>query len=374
MSASTTLISSPTIDQSANAPSPSLASECPASVNPFWWLQDASGNYHTLAGVDQTNYTGMGNGHLVFCRPMFINGSKDVPMPFKNGLLGIYQKNGAGEDFTTNDNRAIAGANLVNSSYTAGVNSTLEGIYFEADVQGTPTLGNDIINPLNESVEAIAGVVGDSHTGQVSGPMVGVRGTAISQTTSANAYTGCGQCMVGVIGTAGLATNGVAQTFSAIGVEGYCSFVANDGNRSHFGGCFGGMFGVQHPGLNNYGVYVSDVAGELSTNADYGLFVSSNHGTNVNKSRFQSAVVFDTEIRTALPGGSSPGNTDTAGQVVLSNGVGSYTFKNASNTVAPICTVSDPSGSAVSFSTTATTLTLGGTGSDTVNYICVARN
>lgn len=375
----TSLLAAPTVAQTA--PSPSLASECPSGVNPFEWIQDASGSYHTMTGVDPTAYTNMGNGHLVFCRPFFINGSAIVPMPFKNALLGIFQMNGNGEDFLTNDNRGIAGGNLVNSSYVAGANSTLEGIYFEADVQGTPVLGNDLITPLNQSVEAIAGVVGDTHSGQVNGPMVGVRGAAYVMPQTTNAYTNCGLCTIGTVGEAGLSTNGKNQTFTSAGVYGFCGFVANDGNRAHFGGCYGMYAAVGAPGANNYTIYAADNAGQMSTNADYGLFVQSTHGPNTMKSRFQSATIFDVDIRTALPGAAAPGNTDTAGKLAFAaSTTTSYTFLNTSNTAAPVCVVSNEFTAATattSISTlNATTLTVTASSSitGTVNYICVARN
>src|SRR5262249_36754550 len=67
-------------------------------------------------------------------------------------------------------------------------------------------------------------------------------------------------------------------------------------------------------------------------------------------------------------------NSDAAGQIVLSGGIGSYTFSGIYVTP-PVCTATDTSAkSALKVSTTNTGLTLTGTGSDTINYICVGRN
>ncbi len=67
-------------------------------------------------------------------------------------------------------------------------------------------------------------------------------------------------------------------------------------------------------------------------------------------------------------------NTDLAGQLSLTAGTASYSF-TGTYTSAPICTASDTSAqNAVKVATTATTLTLSGSGSDVINYICVGRN
>lgn len=66
-------------------------------------------------------------------------------------------------------------------------------------------------------------------------------------------------------------------------------------------------------------------------------------------------------------------NTDTAGQLTLVAGTATYPF-TGTYTVPPICTASDTSAqSSYRVSTTTTTLTLNGTGSDVLNYICVPR-
>lgn len=67
-------------------------------------------------------------------------------------------------------------------------------------------------------------------------------------------------------------------------------------------------------------------------------------------------------------------NTDSAGQITLSSGAGSYSF-SGTYTSAPICTATDATGAnAVKAAVTTTTLSLTGTSSDVINYVCVARN
>lgn len=67
-------------------------------------------------------------------------------------------------------------------------------------------------------------------------------------------------------------------------------------------------------------------------------------------------------------------NTDLAGFITLSGGTGTYTF-SGTYTSAPVCTASDKTGAnAVGVSTSTTVLTLTGTSTDVINYICIGRN
>jgi hypothetical protein len=89
----------------------------------------------------------------------------------------------------------------------------------------------------------------------------------------------------------------------------------------------------------------------------------------LNGTGWHIPVLNTTNLRTA-----TALNTDTAGQIVLSGGVGSYTF-SGSYAVPPVCTASDTSAmSAVKVSATNTVLTMTGGGADSINYICVGRN
>lgn len=89
----------------------------------------------------------------------------------------------------------------------------------------------------------------------------------------------------------------------------------------------------------------------------------------LNGTGWHIPVVNTTSLRTA-----TALNSDAAGQIVLSGGTGSYTF-SGSYATPPVCTASDTSAkNAVRVSTTKTGLTVTGTGSDTINYICVGRN
>jgi len=66
-------------------------------------------------------------------------------------------------------------------------------------------------------------------------------------------------------------------------------------------------------------------------------------------------------------------NTDVAGQLTLSTGTATYNFSGTYAT-APICTASDTTANAsVKASATTTVLTITGTGSDVVNYVCIGR-
>ncbi|HYG98844.1 MAG TPA: hypothetical protein VD837_06900 [Terriglobales bacterium] len=66
-------------------------------------------------------------------------------------------------------------------------------------------------------------------------------------------------------------------------------------------------------------------------------------------------------------------NTDLAGQLTLASGTASYTF-SGTYLDPPVCIATDTTVAApVKVTTTTTKLTLTGTGSDTINYVCVIR-
>ena len=66
-------------------------------------------------------------------------------------------------------------------------------------------------------------------------------------------------------------------------------------------------------------------------------------------------------------------NSDVSGAVSLSGGVGTYSFLGTYPN-GPICTATDISAAnAVQVTTSTTTLTLHGTGSDLIGYICMVR-
>ena len=67
-------------------------------------------------------------------------------------------------------------------------------------------------------------------------------------------------------------------------------------------------------------------------------------------------------------------NTDLAGQLTLSTGTKTYTFVGT-YVSAPICVATDVTAlNPVQVSITTTVLTINGTGSDVVNYLCIGRN
>jgi hypothetical protein len=70
----------------------------------------------------------------------------------------------------------------------------------------------------------------------------------------------------------------------------------------------------------------------------------------------------------------STSNTDLAGTITLSGGTGSYRFVTPSIVAAPVCVATDTTAAApVKVSTTASILTITGTGADVINYICMLR-
>ena len=107
--------------------------------------------------------------------------------------------------------------------------------------------------------------------------------------------------------------------------------------------------------------------GSPNPNIENGTLTWTSDGPN--GTGWHIPVVSTTSLRTA-----TANNTDTAGQIVLSGGIGSYAF-SGNYTISPICTATDTSAiRAVKISATNTELTIMGVGSDTINYICVGRN
>lgn len=79
------------------------------------------------------------------------------------------------------------------------------------------------------------------------------------------------------------------------------------------------------------------------------------------------------KVTTPLLNSGSSANTDIAGLLTLVGGTKTYTF-TGTYTNAPICTASDTTAiAAVQASATTTVLTVNGTGTDTISYICVGR-
>jgi hypothetical protein len=107
--------------------------------------------------------------------------------------------------------------------------------------------------------------------------------------------------------------------------------------------------------------------GSPSPNIKDGTLTWTSDG--LNGTGWHIPVVNTTSLRTA-----TALNSDAAGQIVLSGGSGSYPFSGIYVTP-PVCTASDTSAkNAVMVSTTNTGLTVTGTGSDTINYICLGRD
>jgi hypothetical protein len=87
-----------------------------------------------------------------------------------------------------------------------------------------------------------------------------------------------------------------------------------------------------------------------------------------------SAVAFTSPVVVKEVASGSPNNSDLNGQLTLASGGATYTFQSH-YTSSPICTASDTSAvAAVRVQATRTTLVISGTGSDVINYICVARD
>jgi hypothetical protein len=112
-------------------------------------------------------------------------------------------------------------------------------------------------------------------------------------------------------------------------------------------------------------------ATSIATNSpmDYGVTSSGKITSAVNI----TAPSFGTSGSAPYIRTNTSSNSDLAGQVTLSGGTGSYSFANGYAT-APICVATDTTAkNATQVVATSTTLTINGTGTDVIDYICVGR-
>jgi hypothetical protein len=137
------------------------------------------------------------------------------------------------------------------------------------------------------------------------------------------------------------------QTFGNITVTGTCT------------GCGGGITGLTAG-------YIPLAGSATTLTANSHIHENTAGQTTVT----QTLVVTGSGIPVATK---TTSNTDLAGFLTLSGGMQTYTF-SATHATAPVCTATDTTAvNAVQASASTTVLTVTGTGTDVVSYICIGR-
>lgn len=394
----------PTSSTIVTAPSPLAPSICPGGT-PWLYTYDPTANNWQDYGYIDTSVLTAGSTPLIkpklgFCGPVYINdtGAMIANAPaglpggigsgggVKNCLLCIDHESGrtTGTNGSGVDDRAL-GIRIDND---ATVNPTYEeylGEYDEAFIDNN----NFVCNPLSTEVCAasIRGIIADYRTTPTTAPtagagIVGVSGHAFRQGTM-TAYTSCTFCFRGVSGVGQDSGSGNLGSLNFVGVYG-----ASQANGTSTNGQGVGVVGeiLARFGSVNYGVMGRGAGTNIN---DWALYAVNNLNLfGAGASGFEGPIVckgagggFDCDLRTARGGGSAPGNTDLAGTIaVTASTTGTYSFKDTSNTVGPLCTVtptSDPTATGVYWVTstsTTLTVTVKTSGTITFNYLCVALN
>jgi hypothetical protein len=153
---------------------------CTNGLTPWLEVENDAGTYDLQGGIDPTVYTNMPGNHLTFCNPIFFSNGTSLPQGGHNNVVTVYDYDGQGIDHTTNDNRSFGCFNVIDSNYSGGSGSSQICSYNESDLLDDPSLYNDIIAPLNESVDGGAFTIGDARTGcgaNCGGPFAGLRGS-----------------------------------------------------------------------------------------------------------------------------------------------------------------------------------------------------
>ena len=351
-------------------PSPVATSECPSTVNPFGYVQDVNGTWHTQWGVDPLDANFSPAGTLLFCRRTFFVDGAQTPTPFSNAFVVMAHLAGTGVALTNQD-RTLA-ISWKNPSNDTASRYGAEGIQAEMDINGTPTWTG---SPDGEATTG-SFQLADFHTGALTSASLGqnaIRAQAFRE-SGAGSWGSCSGCLTAVKGLAqnGSTVNGNGMTLVAL--HGQC--LEETGAPSNIN-CAG--LNIPAPVnrfTNNWGALI----GDFGTNAaDFNIRSMSN-AMNSGYNSFEGPTMFGKEIRTARAGASAPGNTDTAGVLTFAAVTSvSYTFLNTADTAAPRCWITPINPGAVTFLVTtlsATTLTVTASGSFTgsVDYGCIAAN
>jgi hypothetical protein len=96
----------PTVNTAIIQPPNVQATECPPAVAPSIFTPDASGNFHTAAGVDFTSTNGQTSGTLEFCRRTWFTDQQLSPVGGNNAFIVMDHSAGVGTA-TTNQDRTL---------------------------------------------------------------------------------------------------------------------------------------------------------------------------------------------------------------------------------------------------------------------------
>lgn len=245
----------PTINAAMTQPPGAQPSECPAFTNPFMWVQDVNGNYHTQASIDQFSATGgppPPGGTMTFCRRTWFNDTGISPPGFNNTFVLVRHLSGTGTVVAVNQDRALS-VYHTNPTNDTTARYAMEAIQAEVDLNGAPT----IIGSPDGEVSAGSFQAADLHTNNIADPPAqfnAIRATA--SRSGAGRWNSCTVCMSGIIGQA--VNNNTASYGGGFMVGGYFTAIDLTGTPTAVGGA--GVYIASPTSLNtNYGLEITSV-------------------------------------------------------------------------------------------------------------------
>ena len=332
--------------------------------NPFWWFQDQNNAWRALMGIE-TLVAGTQNATVVFYNKVGINDTGQTPLYGKNAAFTIFHTTGSGTD-QNNQDRAMYFTTQTPSADTSS-HKGIAGIQGELDLYGAPTMfgspdseistasfelylgnTNQLTYPNQYGVNALRLTTFRASSGSVVG---GPYTASVLRCEMANSTTSPASWLVGAY------FKSHNDSSATSGISGANIYVEGVQNAARYPDGIAGVY------INDYG----------TDHRDRAIFVQS-VAQDSSYTELQGPLILGQALRLTHTAASAPGNTDFVGQLTLSGGTATYTFKNTSNTSPPIAFVQDPTGAGVSFVVTNTTLTVTGTGTNKVNYLLVFQN
>ncbi len=250
------------------------ATSCPPSVIPQWFVQDASGNMQTLAGVDLYSDNTAGppspGGSLTFCRRVAINDTGTVPTLGKNAAMTIWHRAGVGT-VNTNQDRAIR-VTIGNVAPDSTTYYGWEAIQAEVDVNGTPNFTG---SPDGEiSAGSFQASISNTNASMTTGSIGATAVRAEIFRSGVGTIAACTYCYTGILAKA---SNGATGSLSNTQIAAARFFITDTAGCTS---CLGDDLVLQAPGnrftSGNKGLFIEDFGANTS---DWNIFSHALAGT-----------------------------------------------------------------------------------------------